>query len=375
MKKAVKYGIIAVVVVLLIVIVAFVGVYYTRIETMNSIQKITSYDDGYNIYRMDVKYDYSIDNIINYGITDDQSMVDAITKECIPLIPVHIKAPEFGCTAFTMHDTGNGTMMGRSYDFALDTSAMIVHCKPKNGYESVAFAALDNVSANNIDSLESKFAALTAPFICLDGINEKGVSIAVLTLDSKQTNQNTGKEKIFTSLAIRLVLDRCATTQEAYELLQKYDMYASSGRDYHFYVTDASGDGRIFEYDLKDPGRKLTVTKTDVATNFYVMYEEYVEPYKKNEYGHGKERYDAAKDVLGLNNSTETHDNNEKLAWDALKAVAQDPKPGDPTSNTQWSIVYNNKDLTAHVALRRNWDDVYLYDLEENSLVKRVVTE
>ncbi len=104
------------------------------------------------------------------------------------------------------------------------------------------------------------------------------------------------------------------------------------------------------------------------------MYEDQVEPYKKNKYGHGKERYDAAKDVLGLN-STETPDYNEELAWDTLKAVAQDPNPKDSTSNTQWSIVYNNTDLTAHVALRRNWDDVYLYDLEDNSLVKRVVTE
>ena len=29
-----------------------------------------------------------------------------------------------------------------------------------------------------------KLASLTAPYICLDGLNEKGVSIAVLTLDS-----------------------------------------------------------------------------------------------------------------------------------------------------------------------------------------------
>ena len=34
--------------------------------------------DSYNLYRMDVKYDYSIDDVINYGITDNQSM-----KMCI----------------------------------------------------------------------------------------------------------------------------------------------------------------------------------------------------------------------------------------------------------------------------------------------------
>ena len=37
-------------------------------------------------------------------------------------------------------------------------------------------------------------------------------------------------------------------------------MFASSGRDYHFYITDASGDGRVLEYDCNDPARPLTVT-------------------------------------------------------------------------------------------------------------------
>ena len=83
---------------------------------------------------------------------------------------------------------------------------------------------------------------LLAPFICLDGMNEKGVSIAVLTLDSKPVHHHSGKPTIATTLAIRLVLDKAATTEEAVALLRGYDMFASSGRDYHFYITDANGD-------------------------------------------------------------------------------------------------------------------------------------
>ena len=95
-------------------------------------------------------------------------------------------------------------------------------------------------------------ANIAAPFICLDGLNEKGVSIAVLTLDSEPTFQRTGKPVIATTLAIRLVLDRAATTQEAVDILKQYDMMASSGRDYyHSYINDASGDGRAVEYDCE----------------------------------------------------------------------------------------------------------------------------
>jgi choloylglycine hydrolase len=81
-----------------------------------------------------------------------------------------------------MTDNQNQVHMGRNYDFKLDTSAMLVYCTPPNGYKSVAFAALDNISANTPDeSMKKKLATLTSPFICLDGMNEKGVSIAVLT--------------------------------------------------------------------------------------------------------------------------------------------------------------------------------------------------
>ena len=53
-------------------------------------------------------------------------------------------------------------------------------------------------------------------------------------------------------------------------------------------------------------------------------------------------------------------------AWNALRAAAQDPNPEDVTSNTQWSLNYNNTDLTVEIALRRNWGDVISYDLSGN---------
>ncbi len=109
--------------------------------------------------------------------------------------------------------------------------------------------ALNNASAKSERSIKEKLSLLTSPLICLDGINEKGVSIAVLTLDSKPVNQDTGKMPIIPTIAIRLALDRAATTEEAVELLRSYDMFAAGGRDYHYYITDASGDGRVVEYD------------------------------------------------------------------------------------------------------------------------------
>lgn len=154
MKKSLKVTLLSlcgIVAVLLAAVLVFVGIYFTRIQTMNSIEKLSDYDDGYNLYRMEVKYDYSLDDVINYGIKDNQTMIDAILKDALPLLPVKIEAPSFGCTAFTLTDADGDVHMGRNYDFKNNTSAMLVYCAPKNGYRSVATAALDNVSANAPD--------------------------------------------------------------------------------------------------------------------------------------------------------------------------------------------------------------------------------
>lgn len=367
-KKAVGMILLAIVAVLVIGVVAFVCLYFSRFRTMESIEQITGYDDGYNLYSMHVTYDYDLDHLIDYGIKDNQTMVDAIVKEALPVLPVHIKVPNFGCTAFCIKDTDQDVLMGRNYDFKNDTSAMLVYCTPKNGYKSVAFAAMDNVSANVPDeSIKKKLTSLTAPFICLDGMNEKGVSIAVLTLDSDPVFQSTGKPVIATTLAIRLILDRAATTEEAVALLQEYDMFASSGRDYHFYITDASGDGRVVEYDCESETRELVATPIRTITNFYGLYKEKVLPNQKNGiYGHGRERYDAVEEVLEKEEGSYT----VATAWEGLQAAQQLPNPEDVTSNTQWSIVYNDTDLTAQIVLRRNWEDITEYDLNTNTIKK-----
>lgn len=72
---------------LLLVLGVFVGFYFTRLQTIQSIEQITDYDDGYNLYRMNVQYDYSLDRVIAYGITDNQTMLDAILKEALRFCP------------------------------------------------------------------------------------------------------------------------------------------------------------------------------------------------------------------------------------------------------------------------------------------------
>lgn len=363
MKKVIKGILLAIAGVLLLAIIAFAAVYYTRIRTLSTLRKITNYEDGYDLYSITIKYDYSLQDIIDSGFTDTQGFVDAVFKDSLPLIPVKIELPSYGCSVYRAFTEDDEAIMGRNYDFKLDTSCMAVFCEPKDGYKSVSFAALNNIHANHPTSdFKQKMACLAAPHCALDGVNEKGVSIAVLTLDSEPTDQNTGRGKITSSLAIRLVLDYCATTEEAVDMLSKYDMYAVNGRDYHYFISDASGNSVVVEYDCESLDRTFTVTPIEAVTNFYGMYIDKVVSNQRNGiYGHGKERYDRMMEIIEPNEGV--LDSSE--AWAALQSAASEPKPDSVTSNTQWSIVFNNTNATADITLRRKWGEVFSFTVDE----------
>ncbi len=350
-------------------ILGLLGVYFTRLKTIRTIEKLTSYKDGFDLYRMTVKFDYDLDSMLSREYSDNNMVAKAILGKTIPYLPIRMESPDYSCSAFSVTDTEGAVLMGRNYDFDVDTSALMVCCAPKNGYRSVAMAALDHVGVTSIDGLISKVSTLPAPYICLDGMNEKGVSISILMLDSEPVVPATPKPDLFTTLAVRLVLDRAASTQEAVDLMRSYDMFSVSGGDYHFFITDASGDGRVIEYDCQSETRELIDTPVRTATNFYQIYIDKVLPDQYNGiYGHGRERYDIIEKMLTENEGRFS----EKLAWETLRAAQQLPTPKEKTSNTQWSVVYNNTKLTAGVTLRRKWGDVTSYSLADNAITGRV---
>ena len=338
--------------------------YLPRLRSAASVRQVAGGEDGYGVYAMDVFYDYDIDRIVAKDYTDSQGYIQAALSEALPLVPVHIDVPSFGCSALQLQTTDGDWLTGRNYDFRRDTSLLVVHCAPKDGYESVALAALDNVGiVDPTASLRNRLACMATPFACLDGMNSQGVTVSVLTLDSEPTVQHTGKPVLATSLVMRLVLDRAATTDEAVELLGSYDMLALNGRDYHFFISDAHGNRVAVEYDCNTPDRTMTVTPTDAITNFYIMYgQDVVMSAGGERYGHGVDRYEMILDIL----CREEGSHSRQTVWDCLRESSQLPNPDDVTSNTQWSVVYDHANLSAEVVHRRRWEESHVLQVVRN---------
>lgn len=330
-------------------------------KSLESLKKHSNYEK-LNIYEMSFEYDYNLDDLTPVGVYDTQELMMRVFKEIAPKINIEYKAPNYGCSAFQLSKKDEqGYLFGRNYDFKFDSSVMIVHCHPKNGYRSVCHSALNNVMADDpFSSVKAFGSCLTAPFICIDGINEKGFGIAVLTLDSEPTIQRNNKPVLATTVLIRLLLDKAANVDEAIELIKKYDVFAISGRDYHFFVNDVSGNAKIIEFDCSDPNRGMVVSDCKYVTNFYIEYKDKVLPNQKNGiYGHGRERYDKIEKIFVKNNFKGNND----VAWEALIAASQLPNPDNVTSNTQWSIAYDLNNLSYEFVLHRHWEDVFKFKL------------
>ena len=99
-------------------------------------------------------------------------------------------------------------------------------------------------------------------------MNEKGVVIASLSLPEAEPPYDSHKITLNSSTAMRIVLDKAATVEEAVELLQQYNIYFSGDIACHYLIADASGKSVLVGYY----DNELQIVETDsdfqIASNF-----------------------------------------------------------------------------------------------------------
>lgn len=337
------------------------------------------------IYEMTYTVDYKLDDAINFGI-DGQTkltqfvgayLMDDTSGKKMSL------AYDAGCSAFAAPDKSTGDfLMGRNFDFnhwdkdsnRIDIPVIVVHTAPKGGKKSVSFVDGYFVGYKKgfYTAPKTDLSMLMAlPYLLLDGINEDGFAISVLKLDGKPTRQtDASKKTVFTTVAMRMLLDRASTVKEATAMLDKYNMCMDRDTaSYHFFMADATGDYAIVEYtgkdvNIKNPTNMETLWQNDTlrcVTNFYVS------PTMLNtEFGgdshHGRDRYNNLRAGLLKHNYNLT----SSQALELLKVVAQGPEGStSSTSYTQWSEVFNLTKRRLTMNILREWDKTFEFGIEQ----------
>ena len=227
--------------------------------------------DKGRIYEMNYTADYTRNNDV-FGIGLDVSLG---SKAALSY--------DAGCSAFACPEKkGKEFLMGRNFDFnhivngnRVMIPIIAVHTAPRDGKKSVSFVDglfINYTSGFYTDGKSDLSMLMALPYLMMDGINEDGFAISVLKLDGKPTlQQDPGKKKIFTTVAMRMLLDRASTVDQAISMLKEYNMCMDKDprASYHFFMADAKGNYAIVEYvdsDIQVNPSKMEVLTADRLT-------------------------------------------------------------------------------------------------------------
>lgn len=213
-RKFIKWFFIGIAVVLFVIVIGTTALFWNELRTLFSLEKI----DDYGAYQMTYYGDYGFDEFLEVGASSDKDIEKFVTKRLLKGMPINLGVTGDGCTAFVTKNEKGEVIYGRNFDF-LYAPSLQLYTEPRNGYESVSTVNLSfaGYSENFLPdgSLFDKFLTLAAPFLPFDGMNEKGVAIALLAVPEAEPPYDSNKITLNTTTAIRLVLDNASTVEEA----------------------------------------------------------------------------------------------------------------------------------------------------------------
>lgn len=286
-------------------------------------------DDGF--YSMKYTGSYGLDDFMEQGgASSDLAVADfVIGRMFYGLIKLDLQSSPYGCSTLSVASPGKEQLFGRNFDWG-NCTAMVVETNPPNGYASVSTVNM-NFLKFGLSLSEGAFVRLmsaAAPYAPMDGMNERGLCVAVLMIeDSPAFGQDAGKPDLTTTTAVRLLLDKAADVDEAIALLEQYDLHASANLMVHFALADEKGRSVVVEY----VDNQMIVTETPVVTNFYLAPGE--------RYGVGTAeshtRYELLSERLNQNSTMDMDG-----VRDALNRVSKH-NFDSVFASTEWSVVYN----------------------------------
>lgn len=313
--------------------------------------EIRQLSDGLSAVRYDGDDGFE-DFLRQGGASSDSEVMKFLASHFFPKTSgLEFSGAVFGCSTLSVQNQEGEHLFGRNFDWD-QCQALIVQSEPEEGYASLSTVNMDFIHGSagmELEQLPEQVKVLAALYAPLDGMNEKGLCVAVNMIEDSDTiNQTTEKADLTTTTAVRLLLNRAADVDEALVLLGKYNFHASMDRMIHLALSDASGRSVAVEY-VDDT---MVVTDTPVVTNFY-----FAEGEKK---GIGTKqshtRYDILMDTMRQNKALDMEG-----VRDALDRVSKD-NFGEFES-TEWSVVYNQDNREIHYYHREDYDTRYVFRL------------
>ena len=317
-----------------------------QIRSVASVEKVT---DG--LYQMTYYGDYKLDEMCTANVSTVQELESWLSKNIFWGYPISGNETYYGCSAFLAESPDGDYLLGRNYDYD-KTETLILYTEPEDGYASYALADLDMLGVggeNDMtgESLMGRISMLASPYTITEGMNEAGLGVAILELETEEIHQDNGKYDMLLCVAVRMILDKTANVEEAVLLLQEYDIHSFFGYPYHLFISDSTGRSVVVEWI----DGQMEVIDADYVTNFQLSEgEDYL-------YGIGHDRYQIMENKFSETNGILTSE-------ESMELLAEVQVPWNGEWDTEWSCVMNLTDFTVEVCIDQMYDKVYYFSRE-----------
>ncbi|MGQ9585942.1 MAG: linear amide C-N hydrolase [Anaerolineae bacterium] len=330
-------------------VLCLLGLVALAIPLLGPLQTLASFHkvDEYPLYVMRYHGGYLFDHYLQQGI--EKGFYGAIYQRLY-----RANYPQ-GCTVFVALNPQGEVLFGRNFDWR-HRASLLLFTDPPGGYASVSMVDIHYFGfGKEKPSWVDRLSLLATPYATVDGMNEHGLAVAELAVPGtgcKVAPPDPEKATILSAHVMRLVLDHAANVAEALDLIEKYNVHFPDPCTHHL-IADAAGSSAIVEY----VGGRVVVTRNaepwQVATNFLACGEGPrgdEEAYQRYEVAYG-----ALQEAGGIISEAE-----------ALEIARQTSK-----ENTVWSALYNLTTGEVHLALGRQYDQVYRFNLPLNRQAAR----
>ena len=343
--KIVKRIILGILVIILTLVIISGIVLGGRIISMMSIKHI-----GSDLYTMNYHQDYYLDEALTSELTTEDQLLNFVCEKMFFGYGVEANLNKYACSAFITPTPGGDYIVGQNFGLG-GSDTLSVYTHPKNGYASVSTVSTDimGVGANSdikTDDFYGRAIMLAAPYLAVDGMNEKGLFAALLDIDPGEIHTDNGKPDLMTTLAVRLLIDRAANVDEAIKILEQYDIHSVHGVAQHIFIADASGNAAVIEWHRNE----MKVIDSKICTNFRMSAKAL-----NNDFSGQCDRFDHISEVLATKK-----ENTPEEAMGLLEDVKQEMIEYDIF--TEWSIVCNLNNFTFDMCVDMDYNNVYHLD-------------
>ncbi len=258
----------------------------------------------------------------------------------------------WACSLFAALGDPKNRLYGRNFDWDF-SPALLLSYDPGDGYASVSMIDIDylgysGASAQGLDRapIEERRRLLYAPQLPFDGMNEKGLVVAMAAVPSaNQPAADPAKATIGEIAIIREMLDHAANVDEAIALFRSYNIDPGGGPPIHYLLADRSGKAALLEFSKGDLAVIGNENAWHLATNFI-----------RAEAGTDPESQCWRYKQLSAKLTQEKGRLSPQAALELLSGVSQ--------SSTQWSAVYGMSTGDVLVTVGRDYGRVHTFHLD-----------